>query len=431
MRDFKKLFGKSDDNMPVVVDDEASPAGLNEKPDGGAGAAKLSRKPVVVGALALGAVLFIGYTGLKSLHHTTAVSSGNVSPASASDADLPAPPKDIPQINIPASNSGGQAVNNVNPPKPSSPLNPSQPTQADNNNQPNAAEQAAEQANRQILQQEQQERTQAMTASFQGAASASTSWQNSDNKNSGGQSSGAKPAAALMTASVNYNSKLVTNPASPYEILQGSVIPATLTTAIQSDLPGQITAIVSRNVYDSESGNYMLVPAGARLVGYYSDKIIAGQTRVGVDWTRLIFPNGSSITLDAMPGTDGSGQAGLHDEVNFHTWEIFRNALMMSAIQVGVAMSQPGYGNSNGENGNNESASQLAESQMATTFGQTEAQIMQKYINIAPTLNIRSGYQLNVEVTRDIVFPGPYLNQEAAPATTPSQPIASPVQNPY
>lgn len=104
---------------------------------------------------------------------------------------------------------------------------------------------------------------------------------------------------------------------------------------------------------------------------------------------------------------------------------------MMSAIQVGVAMSQPGYGNSNGENGNNESASQLAESQMATTFGQTEAQIMQKYINIAPTLNIRSGYQLNVEVTRDIVFPGPYLNQEAAPATTPSQPIASPVQNPY
>ena len=98
----------------------------------------------------------------------------------------------------------------------------------------------------------------------------------------------------------------------------GTDITGALVTAINTDLPGEIIGQVAENVYDSTSGRYLLVPQGAKLLGRYSSLISNGQNRALIVWTRLIMPNGKSIVLDGMPGTDGSGQAGVKDKVDYH-----------------------------------------------------------------------------------------------------------------
>ncbi len=106
------------------------------------------------------------------------------------------------------------------------------------------------------------------------------------------------------------------DPASPYLLQAGAIIPAALITGIRSDLPGQITAQVTSPVYDSPTGNHLLIPQGARLIGRYDSQVAFGQSRVLLVWDRLILPNGKSILLDNQPGTDTMGFAGLEDEVD-------------------------------------------------------------------------------------------------------------------
>ncbi|MBU2774438.1 conjugal transfer protein TrbI [Acidithiobacillus ferrooxidans] len=205
-----------------------------------------------------------------------------------------------------------------------------------------------------------------------------------------------------------YSSHLDRREVSPYELLQGTVIPAILETGIKSDLAGQVTAVVAHPVYNSLNASSVLIPAGSKLIGYYRSGAAMGQTRVGVEWTRVEFPDGTYIRLSNMPGTSPRGYAGFKDLVDNHTWEIFKNALLLSFIDVGMAMASPTSTatNTTGVTGNE--ALQNGEQALAQTFGQAEAQLFQKYINIAPTLTIRPGYAFNVVVTNDLVFPGPY-----------------------
>jgi type IV secretory pathway VirB10-like protein len=131
-------------------------------------------------------------------------------------------------------------------------------------------------------------------------------------------------------------------PFSPYEIKAGTVIPATMIGGVQSDLPGQILGQVSENIYDSATGRFILIPQGSKLVGTYDNAITSGQERVLVAWTRLILPDSSSIDLGKMPGTDQSGLAGFHDQVNNHFWKMFSSVLMLSVLSAGVQISQGG-----------------------------------------------------------------------------------------
>ena len=228
-----------------------------------------------------------------------------------------------------------------------------------------------------------------------------------------------------------YDQHLVRRPASPYELMEGSVIPATLNTAINSNLAGMITAVVSRNVYDSESGAYLLIPAGSKLVGMYSAKVLPGQGRVAVAWQRIEFPNGSYINLGNMNGAGQSGKAGMGGEVDNHTWLIFKNALLMSLIETGVSLAQPGYGGSSGGLITPMSPGQIAEQNMGNTFGQAETQLMQRYITIPPTIRIHVGAQLNVIVSKDLTFPGVYASAPAALPAIPGQPAPASMMNPY
>ncbi len=197
------------------------------------------------------------------------------------------------------------------------------------------------------------------------------------------------------------NSKL-TKPVSPYEVKAGTIIPATLLTGIDSDLPGQITAQVSQNVYDTVTGNDLLIPQGTRIIGLYDSKVTYGQSRVLIAWTRLIYPNGDSFDLEGQPGVDLMGMAGLHDLVDNHYVRIFGSALMFSLFGALGQLSQPQQANGTLTN------QQIIYGAIGQQMSQTGAQWVEKNINIQPTLKIRPGSVFNILLTRDMVLPGPY-----------------------
>jgi type IV secretory pathway VirB10-like protein len=193
---------------------------------------------------------------------------------------------------------------------------------------------------------------------------------------------------------------------SRYEVKAGTIIPAVLLTGVNSDLPGQLIGQVREPVFDTETGQYLLIPQGTRLIGLYDHQVVYGQERVLVTWKRVLFPNGASLSLkDGMPGTDAAGAAGFQDEVNLHPLRVFGNALLLTVFSAGVQLSQiPDYGR--GFAG--PSAGNVLGAALGQQLGQTANELIRRGINIAPTLEIRPGYAFNVMVTQDLVFPGPY-----------------------
>jgi type IV secretion system protein VirB10 len=191
---------------------------------------------------------------------------------------------------------------------------------------------------------------------------------------------------------------------SPYVVQAGAVISAALITGIRSDLPGQITAQVTEPVYDSPTGKYLLIPQGARLIGQYDSSVAFGQNRLLLVWTRLIMPDGASIVLERLPGTDTGGYAGLEDQVNNHWGMLFKAAVLSTFLSVGAEA-----GTSQDEN----NLVQAIRSGASNSISQTGQQIVQRELNIQPTLTIRPGFPVRVIVSRDLVL-APY-GQEGRP----------------
>lgn len=193
-------------------------------------------------------------------------------------------------------------------------------------------------------------------------------------------------------------------PGSPYELRAGGVIPATLQTGINSDLPGQITAIVAQDVRDTARGKYVLIPQGSRLVGTYGADVKYGQERVMVAWQRIVWPDGKALDIGAMPGSDGAGYAGFQDQVDSHFWRMFASALLLSSITGGIAYSQDSQAH-----GDNQATVSGAMSQaLGQQLGQLSEEMIRKQMNVAPTIEIRPGYRFNVQVTKDLTFNAPY-----------------------
>ena len=184
-------------------------------------------------------------------------------------------------------------------------------------------------------------------------------------------------------------------PASPYVLQTGAVIPAVLLTGLRSDLPGQVTAQVTEDVYDSPTGKVLLIPHGARLIGQYDAQIAFGQSRALLVWNRLIMPNGRSIILERQPGTDSEGYAGLEDQVDNHWGMLFKAAILSTLLSVGAEA-----GTSNNENfllqGIRLGASQ--------SFSQIGEQVVGRSLNVQPTITVRPGFPVRVMVTHDLVL---------------------------
>jgi type IV secretion system protein VirB10 len=190
------------------------------------------------------------------------------------------------------------------------------------------------------------------------------------------------------------------NPSSPFELKAGTIIPATMTGGILSDLPGQILGQVSQNVYNSATGRFIVIPQGAKLIGTYDNGVTTGQERVLVAWTRIVFPDASSIDLGKMPGTDQGGYAGFSDRVDDHFLKTFGSAILLSVVSAGVQLSQG--------DGNNQTSGLTAQQTIAASLGQQLGQLGQetarRNMQVQPTLEIRPGYRFTVMVTKDIVL---------------------------
>ncbi|WP_147203097.1 TrbI/VirB10 family protein, partial [Paracoccus denitrificans] len=184
-------------------------------------------------------------------------------------------------------------------------------------------------------------------------------------------------------------------PASPYILQAGSVIPAALVTGIRSDLPGQIIAQVTQPVYDSPTGSILLIPQGTRIIGEYDADVTFGQRRVLLVWNRLIYPDGRSLVLERLPGADASGYAGLEDGVDYHWGELMKVAGLSTLLAVGTELAA----------GDEEDRLIRAIRDGAQdTVNQAGQQIVQRQLQVAPTLTIRPGFPVRILVSRDLVF---------------------------
>lgn len=186
---------------------------------------------------------------------------------------------------------------------------------------------------------------------------------------------------------------------SPYEVKAGSVIPIVLTASVNTDLPGQITAAVTRNVYDTVSGRRLLIPQGTRLVGQYDSQVTTGQSRVLIAWNRMIYPDGSSLDLGSMVGADLSGASGARDRVNNHYRRTFGNAVFLSLFSAGVQLSQP-----QSAAGDNQTSGQTIAGAMGQQLGQLGMESARRNMQIQPTLELRPGLNMNVSVTQDLTL---------------------------
>ena len=191
------------------------------------------------------------------------------------------------------------------------------------------------------------------------------------------------------------------------ELQTGTVIPGVMLTGINSDLPGALIGQVAQDVFDSATGRFLLIPKGSRLYGVYDSRVAMGQRRVLVAWQRIIFPDGSSVTLEAMPGASRDGYAGFQDQIDNHSLRIFGNAILMSMISGGMAYSLDTLDNSNSSEVKPSLQNEMG-SALASQLGQASLQLLQRNMNISPTLEIRPGYRFNIVLTKDLRFEAPY-----------------------
>lgn len=183
-------------------------------------------------------------------------------------------------------------------------------------------------------------------------------------------------------------------PAGRRILLAQTIIPAALLTAVSSDLPGPISAQVTRNVYDSLTGRAVLIPQGSKLIGAYDSQVAFGQQRVLLAWDRVIFPDGRSLQLDRLVGADAAGRSGLNDKVDAHWGAMGKAALLSSVLGAGAAL---------GSDDDSDIARALRQG-VQDTVNQTGQQVVRKQLDVQPTLTLRAGLPLTILVTRDIVF---------------------------
>jgi type IV secretory pathway VirB10-like protein len=192
-----------------------------------------------------------------------------------------------------------------------------------------------------------------------------------------------------------HNAHQLEFPRSPFQLMAGSVIAASLITGLNSDLPGQVIAQVTEPVYDTATGAYLLIPQGARLIGAYASVVAFGQSRALLVWQRLILPDGSWIQLDNLPATDAGGYAGLADKIDFHTWQMLKGVGLSTLLGVGTEI---GFGDNEGDLVR---AIRQSTQQSASQAGQ---QVVSKQLDVQPTLLIRPGWPLRVIVHKDLIL---------------------------
>ncbi|HCI2706143.1 TPA: TrbI/VirB10 family protein [Pseudomonas aeruginosa] len=194
------------------------------------------------------------------------------------------------------------------------------------------------------------------------------------------------------------NSGNLQMPASPYQVMAGTVIAGALVTGIKSDLPGDVIATVTEPVYDTATGRFLLIPQGSRILGRYNSQVSYGQSRVQVVWNRIILPDTSSLTLDNLVGADPAGYAGLEDDVDYHWGRIFAGAALTTLLGVGAELAAP-------ENRQDGDRIIIAGRDSAQdSINQVGQEMTRRNMNIQPTLTERPGLPVRIIANRDLVL---------------------------
>lgn len=194
------------------------------------------------------------------------------------------------------------------------------------------------------------------------------------------------------------NSGNLQMPASPYQVMAGTVIAAALVTGIKSDLPGDVIGTVTEPVYDSATGKFLLIPQGSRILGKYNSQVSYGQSRVQVVWNRIILPDTSSLTIDNLVGTDPAGYSGLEDGVDYHWGRIVAGAALTTLLGVGAELAAP----ENRQDGNRIVIAGRDSAQ--DSINQVGQEMTRRNMNIQPTLTERPGLPVRIIVNRDLVL---------------------------
>ena len=204
-----------------------------------------------------------------------------------------------------------------------------------------------------------------------------------------------------------YNPHGLQRPASPYQLMAGTIIAASLVTGLNSDLPGFVIAQVTEHVFDTVSGRFLLVPQGSRLIGKYDNVVAFGQERALVVWQRIILPDGTSVVIDNLPATDTGGYAGLADAVDLHTWKLLKGVALATVLGIG---SELAFG-TGGSSGDSDLIRALQLSTQSTT-NRAGQRLVEKNLNVQPTITVRPGWPLRVIVHKDIIL-RPYRQPSA------------------
>ncbi len=201
-----------------------------------------------------------------------------------------------------------------------------------------------------------------------------------------------------------YNKHGLQQAVSPYQLMAGTIISASLLTGLNSDLPGQVMAQVTEHVYDSVTGQHILIPQGSRLIGKYDSVVAFGQERALVIWQRIILPDGSSVVIENLPATDPSGYAGLQDEVDFHDWKLVKGIALSTLLGVGTELTF--------DSAESDLLKAIRESTQSSA-NQAGQKIVQRNLDIQPSIKIRPGWPLRIIVNKDIILK-PYKIEETA-----------------
>jgi len=192
------------------------------------------------------------------------------------------------------------------------------------------------------------------------------------------------------------------DPLSPLTLAAGTVIDGTLITGIVSDLPGTVVGEVSRDVFDSRTQHRLLIPRGSRLIGAYDNRIAPDQERLLVAWTRLILPNGYSLSLPRVSLTDRAGESGIRDRVDAHTAATYGRALLLSLIGAGAELSQPQQASVFAP----PSARQVAAGAIGQQLSDVALESVRRGMDRPATITIRAGLPFAIVLPEDVVLDG-------------------------
>jgi type IV secretory pathway VirB10-like protein len=361
------------------------------------------RRAVVIGTAALGALALGGFgwmaLGSKAVHLSQPAEDPSVEDRTSSRDAVAALPRDYaaPRLGPPLPGDLGRAVLDrqhrgraeVQPPVSSSPTPAEQAAEAERQRLAGQIHQAREAGV--MVQALSRGAAEAPIAPSGGAVSVPVA---AASVPAGGQQGRLAFVEKAGSTDV-YNARQMESPRSPYQLVAGSVIAASLITGLNSDLPGQAIAQVTEPVYDTATGSFLLIPQGARLIGVYDSVVAFGQTRALLVWQRLILPDGSSIQLDNLPATDAGGYAGLTDEVDFHTEQLLKGVALSTLLGVGTEI---GFGD---DESDFVRAIRRSTQQNASQAGQ---QAVSKQLDVQPTLRVRPGWPLRVIVHKDLIL---------------------------